>query len=112
MYQFPRVHRQENSSFVPMKYRDVSGLENVQFCGLAVHCIVFLFLSFCSKFFTVALSFYACAQLIIPTQIYSLSSKISGQKNLLFFVKADDKNPGKKTSTNLISSIFEACPSG
>ena len=40
----------------------VSGLANVQFCGSAVHYIVFLLLSFCSKFFTVALSFYACAQ--------------------------------------------------
>jgi hypothetical protein len=51
--QFPAVRRQENCSFVPMKYRDVSRLVpktfGMQFCAWAVHYIVFLFLSLSSK---------------------------------------------------------------
>jgi hypothetical protein len=36
----------------------VSGLANVQFCALAVHYFVFLFLSLSSKLSAVSLSFY------------------------------------------------------
>jgi hypothetical protein len=59
MYQYSLVRRQENSSFANFGRVLLVRFANVLFCALAVHFIVFLFLSLSSKLSAVSF-FYTC----------------------------------------------------